>query len=187
MFKSRYVTWSSLVALIACGCQNPEAHWAVQHAEVFRGDDTLSGYQTWEFYSRPWRRNHDEKHHICARVQAIEGVRVDSFLGCEGCDEVYALTVTEFSTDCEGDIATQHAFEATTHFGLGTASEELLEYSPDEEIEFGWYVSWDSVELQELGYAWPNEVDNESSDTGNSDPFTTGDGLVLWPGYAWEL
>jgi hypothetical protein len=156
----------------------------VQHAEVTISDDGISGYQTWEFYSKRWRRNKAEKFHICARVQALEGTLVEPMQGCQDCDAVYEISLAELETDCEYEVGTKKSFSAVSHFGLGPLSGELDEQNTHDEAELGWFISWDSQLLEPMGYAWTVEGEDEGGDTGVSE---TVESMVFWPGYAWKL
>ena len=170
-----------LSGLAACG--EPEPYWAVQHAEVTMDGDSFTGHQTWEFYSKRWRRNQTEDHHICARIQVIDGSLTDSMEGCKTCDAVYSISMSELETDCEHEVGTKKSFASASHFALGPLTGEL----EDQDIydaEQGWYVSWDSTVLEPLGYAWAGEDSSEGSDTGD---VQTVESLILWPGYAWKL
>ena len=174
-----------LGASLVMGCHSDEPVWALQHAEVTLSGDSLIGYQTWEFYSKKWGRSQNEKFHVCARVQVVEGSLAESMKGCQDCDAVYDISLTELETDCDGDVGTSNSFRSASHFGLGPIEGELSEENPHEAAEQGWYVSWDSVELEAVGYAWPSEGEQSSGDTGIIEEGS--ETLVLWPGYAWQL
>ncbi len=174
--------------LIVCGlgaCSDSEPYWAVQHAEVTISEESISGYQTWEFYSKKWRRNKAEKFHICARVQVVEGELVESIAGCEDCDSVYKISLEELETDCDDEVGTHRSFESASHYGLGPLNGELDEQNEHSQADLEWYISWDSEELQPMGYAWPADSEADAGlDTGvDSDSAN----WVLWPGYAWQL
>ena len=166
-------------------CSSPEPYWAVQHAEVTLTGDTMTGYQTWEFYSKRWRRNKNEKFHICARVQVIEGVATEALAGCRDCDLVYKVTTTELEADCEEGVGEGRSFAAATHYGLGPLTEELSEQNTFDDVSHGWWVSWDAQSLEPLGYAWSEESGAAALDSGDLE--ASSEIFVLWPGYAWQL
>ena len=53
----------------------------VPNAIALCTDDSVIGYQTWEFYSKKWGRSQNEKFHICARVQVVEGSLSEAMKG----------------------------------------------------------------------------------------------------------
>ena len=176
---------SAFGVFVSIGCGGPAPYWAVQHAEVTFEGDRIFGFQTWEFYSKRWRRNQSDQFHVCARVQQVEGTQVDPMSGCRECDSVYEITLTELESDCVDEIGSDYSYAGSTHYGLGPLTPELDKQNTHDGADLGWYVSWDGQTLEPLGYAWSEAVELESSDTGTvSEPVER---LVLWPGYAWQL
>jgi hypothetical protein len=171
-----------LVALL--GCKDPVPAWAVQHGTAVVGTEALGGYQVWEFYGEGWGRNKSADQHVCARVQALEGIP-QAFAGCEDCEGSWAVRTEEVETDCAGTEAHEAAYAGVRGYAFGPVPSEMAGDDPHEGFSYGWYLSWDGENLEPFGYAWDEAL--ETNEEPATDTIEPGKRLVLWPAFAWEL
>lgn len=178
----------SLAATLG-GCSRERTPaWAREHATVEVSDDGggIEGYQTWEFYTEAWADDQDDAEHICARVQSIEGVaESDMPEGCPGCVASYALTLTELDTDCEEPEASADTYAGTTRYAIGAVATRLTDDDPHPGDSQGWYGGWGGTEVEALGFAWNEAIDQ--GDEPDLEGWAAGESYTLSPGYVWKL
>ena len=170
--------------LIACGEQGDAVAWALQHATVTSTEDSLTGYQVWEFFSSRWEQSRDEKHHVCSLVQALSGEPAAVLSGCPGCTASFAITAVLLESDCDDGITADPDFAALTHFAFGAVPAELDSLDPYAGQSLGWFVSWDGQEVEPQGFAWASVIESGEE---SSAEITSGEPFTLWPATAWEL
>lgn len=170
--------------LPACGGQQQPA-WAVQHATLDVESDGISGYQLWELFAKKWKKKQDDKHHLCALVQTVDGTLTTDLDGCLGCEASYAVTVDELETDCDPTWVAGETFEGVRAFAFGEVPPEEADLDPYPGHSLGWYQSWDGQTAEFIGFAW-HEALGTASDPGIQG-WSPGERYVLEPVYAWEL
>ena len=177
--------WLFLGALAGCADRETAA-WALQHGTVTVSDGTFEGYQIWEFYNARWDRTRNEKDHLCSRVQEITGaISTEVPLGCLGCVATYQIVIDEVETDCEGPEADDDSYGGVATYALGEVNAALSDDDPYPGESLGWYVAWAGGDLNPMGYAG-----NQALDQGLEpalDGWSAGAAYTLWPAYVWEL
>lgn len=171
-------------ALVGCG-GGASPHWAVQHGSLDVTSEGIEGYQVWELYEKKWRKSQDEKHHVCAVVQQVQGSLVSDLDGCLGCQATYRVTVTPLESDCEPAVADDPGLAGMTHFAFGEIDQTHQSADPYPGRSVGWYVGWDGQSTELMGFAWDEEL--ESVDGQPHSGWAAGVRYVLEPAYAWEL
>lgn len=179
--------WMALAAL--CGCSTTDAPaWALQHAQVTVSADsgTITGYQTWEFYSEKWADDRSKDEHLCARVQNITG-EAEPVLpdGCPACIASYALTVEELETDCSGSVAGDDSYAGVTRYAIGAVDSSVQDLDPYPGDSMGWYVSWSTDDVEALGFAYAETLDE--GEEAEAPGWVAGLTYTFWPGFVWDL
>jgi hypothetical protein len=170
--------------LLALGCRPAdEPAWAVQHATIDLQGDGFEGYLVWELYSKRWKKAHDAKYHLCARVQRITGSPVEALPGCPACADTWSVRSEELESDCAGEPATSGAFAGPTHIALGPVPADLADLSPFPGEADGWYLGFDGEAVTAQGFAWPETLELTAAEAATRSL----DRRVLWPAYAWQL
>lgn len=185
--RSAWRLWGAIVvAGMLGGCKaSDEAAWALQHASVTATADGLTGYQVWEFYGVRWKKKRAEKHHLCARVQSLEGQGVSR--GLEGCPDcvVIAVDVQELESDCDGPEASLPGFSGPMFYAFGEVDTSNADADPHPGTSLGWYSSWDGQVAEPLGWAWPEAIDQPGEEY--EPGWVSEQRYTLWPGSVWEL
>lgn len=175
-----------LASLGLVGCASDETPaWAVQHGFIEVGQASVSGYQIWEIFERRWRKDQDDKHHLCAIVQTFEGRLVQDLDGCTSCEASYELDIELLESDCAPGIAGTGAYDGVWGYAIGgiPASEAAADPHPGSSL--GWYLSWDGQTSEFMGFAWPEAL-GTPEDQGVRG-WVPGERYVLEPAYAWQL
>ncbi len=168
------------------GCQGGDApRWAVQHGSLELTTDGFQGYQVWELFSARWKKDGDERTHLCAVVQRMEGKLTSALDGCEGCQGSYEVTVEPLETDCpEGSVA-EGSFESSHILAVGRVPAAIADQDPHPGRSLGWYQGWGEAEAQAMGFVLPEGV-GTANDPGVQG-WIPGERYDLEPVYAWEL
>lgn len=177
---------------VLLGCASGDPHWAINHLSLIPASSGAEGTQSWEFFSKAWRKNRNEKNFLCARTQEVTGTVVAPLDGCEGCITAYELDISEVETDCTSDISEEAAllaedegFAATLQIAIGDVFTDFSEMDPYPGKSMGWYLSTDNETYQPWGFAYPEGLDFDG-ETG-APGWTSGQVYTLMPAVALEL
>lgn len=185
--RTRAMKWIPLLLLAACAPADVPA-WALQHASVTVSPDgaTISGTQTWEFYSARWEEGRDQDDHICARAQTITGEALASLPdGCPGCIGAFSMMVEELDTDCTGEVATDPSYAGTTLYAIGSVDRSVESLDPYPGDSMGWFVAWSTEDVEPLGFAYNDALD--AGEEPEAPGWVVGLTYVLWPAFVWDL
>ena len=177
-----------LVGLVvaATGCGGEAApRWAVQHGTIDVGSDGIEGYQVWEFFGRKWKKKRDEKHHVCALVQTVDGALVTELDGCLGCVATYQVSVADLETDCAASVVGDDGFGGVRYLAVGEVPADEASLDPFPGRSLGWYLSWDGEVAEYMGFAYHEDLDDQGAAPVSG--WSPGERYVLEPAYAWEL
>lgn len=168
-----------LVILTGCAPDGGGAAWAVLHASVQLEGDTLSGYQVWELFGPEWERRQSGEAHRCAVVQTLEGAVAGPLQGCAGCAASWEVVAEPLESDCpDGEL--RASFLGVSHYAFGTPPAEIDGGGPQPADSTGWYVSFDGLRLEPMGWAWDERV--AWGDAADPPGFQ-----VLTPAWGWSL
>ncbi|MCB9777792.1 MAG: hypothetical protein H6742_04450 [Alphaproteobacteria bacterium] len=157
----------------------------MQHGTVDVSAEGIEGYQVWELYEKRWQKSQDEKHHVCAVVQQVEGELVSDLDGCLACDAAYRITLTPLESDCDPAVADDPGLAGMTHYAFGEVDQDHAGSDPYPGRSVGWYVGWDGESAELMGFAFDEEL--EHVDGQPQSGWGPGARYVLDPAYAWEL
>lgn len=174
------------LALAVSGCGGEASpYWAVQHGSIELSNDGFQGYQVWELFSRKWRKAGDEKFHLCAVVQGVEGSLASTMEGCEGCLGSYLVTVEPLETDCPAGLIDSSSLAGPRTMAVGRVPADLAGQDPQPGRSMGWYMGWDQGPVEAMGFVVP-EGAGSANDEGVQG-WVPGERYALEPAYAWEL
>jgi len=185
--RRRGPSWVPAFAVAACcvalsACGGGDAAWAVQHATVDVSSSGVRGYQVWEIFDGRWDNKQTGKHHLCAVVQDLDGGLVADLDGCAGCEASYELTVDLLETDCEPGTIDPSDFAGVRAYAFGDIPADQRDADPDPGRSVGWYVSWDGLQAEFMGFASPEVSDSSAASSWQIDAR-----YDLLPALAWEL
>ncbi len=144
-----------IAGLAGCGSDDGSARYAIVHGSLEITETGVQGYQTWEFFSESWAKDRSGEQHLCASVMSVEGVPAED-AGCADCDEVLELEMAAMESDC---LDGRETFGRATLYGFGAVARSLEGDDPAPGESLGWYIGWDSEELEPVGFAVPDEAE----------------------------
>lgn len=174
------------LALAVTGCGGEASpFWAVQHGSLELSNDGFEGYQVWELFSKQWRKDGEEKYHLCVVVQRIEGSLSSTEEGCEGCLGSYTVEVEQLETDCPDGMVDSTSFGGPRAMAVGRVPPSLSDLDPAPGRSMGWYTRWEPGPVEPMGFVIP-EGSGSANDQGVQG-WVPGERYELEPAYAWEL
>ena len=175
----------ALLLVSACASDTPA--WAVDVLSAVPTSTGITGTQTWHFFTERWGKAKEDDAFVCARVQTFTGEVTSpaAYEGCASCLFSYALTFTEFDSDCDEALATDAAYVLPETLAIGDVPEDLVDLDPHPGRSLGWYAVFEGVQLEPYGFAWDDALD-WGGDPGPPG-WNEGGVYTLSPAYAWEL
>ncbi len=157
----------------------------MQHATVDVSSSGIVGYQVWEIFDRGWKKNQDEKHHLCGVVQELDGQLVTGLDGCDDCEASYEVTVSFLETDCDPTLVDPSLYDGVRAYAFGAVPPGQGALDPFPGRSLGWYLSWDNQVAEFMGFAFPATAGTPADDGATG--WAVDQRYELEPAYAWEL
>lgn len=169
--------------------------WGLVWAEVTpgntgfesRADGQYTNFLVWEFYADGWERKHEDSYYKCEVVQDIQGTPLACPGSAPGCVAAYTLeaTLNDPYTTCDPGLAADPSYAGPARIAIGEVPADLQEEAPYGDWTMGWYVAFDTPEVEAHGYAYAKVLESNTPPLAKG--WLPGETFVLWPAYVWEL